>query len=97
MTDVIALFHQGLRFSGVNDTDYRVYLLGNPVSSSEDRFIISFRHCCLFHTCSFLTGKCWFSGGLVDKSGQFGTVCHHGGRSIYSPPKRLLIGPKKTW
>uniref|UniRef100_A0A671YU75 Protein O-mannosyl-transferase 2 n=1 Tax=Sparus aurata TaxID=8175 RepID=A0A671YU75_SPAAU len=23
--------YQGLRFSGVNDTDYRVYLLGNPV------------------------------------------------------------------
>lgn len=23
---------QGLRFSGVNDTDFRVYLLGNPVS-----------------------------------------------------------------
>lgn len=23
---------KGLRFSGVNDTDYRVYLLGNPVS-----------------------------------------------------------------
>lgn len=25
---------KGLRFSGVNDTDYRVYLLGNPVSLS---------------------------------------------------------------
>lgn len=25
---------QGLRFSGVNETDYRVYLLGNPVSWS---------------------------------------------------------------
>lgn len=24
---------QGLRFSGVNDTDFRVYLLGNPVSA----------------------------------------------------------------
>ncbi|KAJ6661298.1 hypothetical protein lerEdw1_015435 [Lerista edwardsae] len=24
--------YQGLRFSGVNETDYRVYLLGNPVS-----------------------------------------------------------------
>lgn len=23
--------YQGLRFSGVNETDYRVYLLGNPV------------------------------------------------------------------
>lgn len=26
---------QGLRFSGVNETDYRVYLLGNPVSWCE--------------------------------------------------------------
>ena len=24
---------QGLRFSGANDTDFRVYLLGNPVSA----------------------------------------------------------------
>ena len=24
---------QGLRFSGINDTDFRVYLLGNPVSA----------------------------------------------------------------
>lgn len=35
MTSLMELFYspQGLRFSGVNDTDYRVYLLGNPVSS----------------------------------------------------------------
>uniref|UniRef100_A0A452TNM5 Dolichyl-phosphate-mannose--protein mannosyltransferase n=1 Tax=Ursus maritimus TaxID=29073 RepID=A0A452TNM5_URSMA len=25
--------YQGLRFSGINDTDFRVYLLGNPVSA----------------------------------------------------------------
>lgn len=24
---------QGLRFSGINDTDFRIYLLGNPVSA----------------------------------------------------------------
>lgn len=36
---VSAAFPQGLRFSGVNDTDYRVYLLGNPVSSRRARAI----------------------------------------------------------
>lgn len=33
---------KGLRFSGVNDTDYRVYLLGNPVSLSLVFFIHAF-------------------------------------------------------
>lgn len=32
VTTLICVFIKGLRFSGVNETEYRVYLLGNPVS-----------------------------------------------------------------
>ncbi|MEQ2170750.1 Protein O-mannosyl-transferase 2 [Goodea atripinnis] len=31
MSNVLVFFVKGLRFSGVNETEYRVYLLGNPV------------------------------------------------------------------
>lgn len=34
---VLSSAPQGLRFSGINDTDFRVYLLGNPVSASPTR------------------------------------------------------------
>lgn len=30
---------QGLRFSGINDTDFRVYLLGNPVSALQAPYV----------------------------------------------------------
>lgn len=33
MLNVSVYFVKGLRFSGVNETEYRVYLLGNPVGS----------------------------------------------------------------
>lgn len=85
---------KGLRFSGVNDTDYRVYLLGNPVSILK---ITTFCFCHSWSTRSnVLMIKSCFSGGLVDKPCEFGIVCNHGGSGFCCTTKRFLNRTEKN-
>lgn len=37
-----------------------------------------------------------FSGGLVDKLGQFGAICCHGDDCIFSAEARTLSGSKEN-
>lgn len=87
---------QGLRFSGVNDTDYRVYLLGNPVRLTL--YILTYIYTQAFINVQYTYKSTFpFSGGLVDKFGQFGALCCHGDDCVCSAAARTLAGSEENW
>lgn len=66
---------QGLRFSGANDTDFRVYLLGNPVSVAHP---CSAHEHCARESSTFLSSFCLrvCTGDLVAESGEHRSLPH---------------------